>query len=477
MSSEGSDLRTRLEMLPVTIRLPLLAAAMIFIAAIASTQAAIFFMGRQSDRQIEILGQVYLDGLSAALLPHAATRDEAGIRTALERALAFHEGIVDRRLAFITAEGATVEAARDGSPFEKTIPVDVRTSQEGFVRGSDGTMWIWRQLVADARRGTVIANLDTSSFDSEKWLLRWLLVVFDLLFSGACAIAGFFLVRRIQRPVTTVARHLYEAALGMPKPIPRSEVPKGDLQAERMILAFNAMAHATAERESLLAHMAEQQRQADLGRLTATIAHEVRNPLGGMRTAVSTLRRFGDRREARNESVEFLDRGIATLENVVNATLENYRTRPEWRALSRKDFEDLRLLVEADARSRDVALRVELDVPEIMSVAALDVRQALLNLLLNAVRASGKGMTVTLGARIEDDELVLTVRDEGTGIDPTIARGMEGGEVVNEGQGLGVSVVIRLVKRLHGRIAIESDPAAGSIITLRFPLHSKENVL
>lgn len=465
---------TRLEKLPVTIRLPLFAAAMIFVAAVASTQAAIYFMGRQSDRQIETLGEVYLDGLSAALLPNAAPPDEARLRAALETALAFHEGIVDRRLAFIAA-GIEIQASRDDGDGDWSLPAEVRRSPQGSMQGSDGTIWIWRPLAGSTQPGgTVVAKLDVSTFHADRWLLRWSLLFFDLLFSGACATAGFFIVRRVQRPVTTVARHLYEAALGMLKPIPKAEIPVGDLPAERMILAFNAMAHATGERENLLAHMAEQQRQADLGRLTATIAHEVRNPLGGMRTAISTLRRFGDRQQAREEAVDFLDRGITTLENVVNATLETYRSRPEWRALSRQDFEDLRLLVDADARSRDITVKVELDVPDIIAVAALDVRQALLNLLLNAVRASAKGATVVLAAAIEEEELVLKVQDQGFGMDPGMVRAMEEGAAVKDGEGLGVSVVIRLVERLHGRIAIESDRVAGTTITLRFPLRAGE---
>lgn len=467
-------MRSRLAKLPVTVRLPLLAATMIFVAAVASTQTAIFFMGRQSDRQIETLGQVYLDGLSAALLPHASPPDEARIGAALDVALAVHQGIVERRLAFIAGDMA-IKASRDAGDRDSPLPDEIRASPEGFFHDNDGTIWIWRPLPGlSASRGTVAANLDISAFHADRWLLRWLLLVFDLAFSGACALAGFFLMRRIQRPVTTVARHLYEAALGMLKPIPTTEIPEGDVPSERMILAFNAMAHAAGERESLLAHMAEQQRQADLGRLTATIAHEVRNPLGGMRTAVSTLRRFGDRAEVRKDSVEFLDRGVAALESVVNATLENYRARPGWRPLSRRDFEDLLLLVEADARSRDVTVEMQVDVPETVPVAALDVRQALLNLLLNAVRASGKGTIVVCAATIEDDELVLKVKDRGAGMDPRMAQAMQEG-TMQEGNGLGVAVVIRLVERLHGRLAIESDPAAGTEITLRFPLQDRKD--
>lgn len=181
----------RLEKLPVTVRLPLIAATMIFVAAVASTQAAIFFMARQSDRQIETLGQVYLDGLSAAISPYAASREESGIRAALERALAFQEGVVDRRLVFVTAGGSVIQAAHDGIAVENAFPIDLQQSPEGFSRGDDGTIWIWRQLdVGSMERGTVIANLDTSPFDADRWLLRWALLLSDLLFSGACAVVG-----------------------------------------------------------------------------------------------------------------------------------------------------------------------------------------------------------------------------------------------------------------------------------------------
>lgn len=471
---ERNSLRTRAYRLPVAVRLPLIAAAMIFIVAVASTQTAIVFMGRQADRQVETLGHVYLDGLSAALLPHVAGNDTDGIRATLRQALEFHEGVVDRRLTFIGRDGPVVEAMRPGIKADAPLPREVRAGATGFRRSDDGTIWIWRQLeVGEATLGTVVANLDISSFDGEKSVLRWSLLAFDLAFSGICALIGFFMVRRIQQPVATVAQHLYDAALGMLRPIQPREIPADDVQAERMILAFNAMANAANERESLLAHLAEQQREADLGRLTATIAHEVRNPLGGMRTAISTLKRFGDREGPRVEAVEFLERGVAALEHVVDATLENYRARPAWRPLSRRDFDDLRLLVEADGRSRDVSVVLDVDVPETVAVAALDVRQILLNLLLNAVRASSRGGEVELTAGMRDRELVVTVKDEGRGLNQGLARAIESGAVATEGPGLGVAVVIRLVERLQGRVAIESAPDSGTSITLHIPLQDR----
>lgn len=473
---EKNSLRARAFTVPVTVRLPLIAAIMIFVAAVASTQTAIFFMSRQADRQLETMGHVYLDGLSAALLPHVIGKDADGIRATLRQALEFHEGVVDRRLTFIdTRNGSIIEALRPEVEPGPPLPAELSAGASGFIKSDNGAIWIWRPLVADNgnQLGTVAANIDIATFDAERWAIRWFLLLSDLLFSGACAVIGFFMVRGMQRPMAVVAHHLYDAALGMLKPIEPHEMPADDAQAERMILAFNAMANAANEREGLIAHLAGQQREADLGRLTATIAHEIRNPLGGMRTAISTLRRFGDREKPRGEAVEFLERGVAALEHVVDATLENYRARPEWRPLSRQDFEDLRLLVDADGRSRGVSVALNVDVPETIAVAALDVRQILLNLLLNAVRASSKGGNVKLTASVRSRELIVTVEDEGSGLDRRLAHAIERGNLATEGPGLGVAVVIRLVERLQGRVAIESAPGSGTSITLRIPLQNR----
>ena len=473
---ERKTLRTRAYKLPVTVRLPLIAAVMIFVAAVASTQTAIFFMGRQTDRHTETLGHVYLDGLSAALLPDVIDNDTDGIRNTLRQALEFHEGVIDRRLVFVDSrDGSTIEATRREIGSGEPLPTDIRTSETGFIKAGNGTVWIWRELAGGngQQLGTVVANLDISSVDAERLAIRWLLLLFDLVFSGACAVLGFFMVRSMQRPMATVAHHLYDAAFGALQPIGPHEIPADDIQAERMIHAFNAMAYATGERENLLAHISEQQREADLGRLAATIAHEVRNPLGGMQAAISTLRRFGDRDEPRLEAVGFLERGVAALEHVVDATLENYRSRSGWRPLSLHDFEDLRLLVEADGRARDVSVVLDINVPQTVAVAALEIRQILLNLLLNAVQASSKGGKVVLAASVRDGELVVTVKDEGSGLDRGLARAIESGAVETDGAGLGVAVVIRLVERLNGRVAIESVPNSGTDITLHIPLQDR----
>lgn len=457
--------------LPVTIRLPLIASAMIFVAAVVSTQTAIFFMSRQVEQHAETLGQVYLDGLSAALLPHVRDGNRAGTSSVLEYALRFHQGVVDRRLVFLdTKRNVVANAQRDESDSE--LPPEIgREESGGLLTDAGDSIWVWRSLYDGRDRlGTVVANLDISDFYEARQRLRWSLLLFDLVFSGVCAVIGFFMVRRLQQPITILARHLYDAALGQARPIEREEMPKVDRQTSQIFHAFNAMAHATQEREALLSHLADKERDAVLGRLVATIAHEVRNPLAGMRTAIGTLRQYGDRIETRGEAVEFLERGVRVLEEVVDATLESHRVRPRWRSLSRRDFDDLRLLVQADGRSRGVLIEADLKIPGELPLAALEIRQVVLNLLLNAIRASSSGGAVRLSAAVEEGELVVSVRDQGSGLDLRTARAMETGASTDDAPGLGVAVVIRLVERLQGRVAVESQPGSGTSITLFFPL-------
>ena len=462
--------------IPLTIRLPLIVAMMIFVAAVVSTQTAIVVMSRQAELQAETLGHVYLDGLSAAVLPYVRNGDDEAVGAVLEQALEFHEGVVDRRLMFLDNDlNVRAEALRAGENAVPELPSELGLAETGTLpMSNDGGMWIWRGLHSNGVRvGTVAADLDLSAFQESPRQLRWLLLLFDLVFSLVCALLGFFMVRRMQRPVALLARRLYDAAFGDPRPIAEGEIPLGDRQSARMFHAFNAMAHATHEREALLKHLADREREAVLGRLAATIAHEVRNPLGGMRAAVGTLKRFGDHEEPRREAIEFLDRGVIALDEVVNATLASHRTRIRWRPLSRQDFQDLRLLVDADGKSRDVTINMDLSIPDEVPVAALEVRQVLLNLLLNAVQASNKGGSVRLSAKLLGKQLEIEVEDQGSGLEPQMTQALQKGTPSPDLPGLGIAVVVRLVERLNGRVSVQSLPQLGTRITLHLPLQAQ----
>lgn len=467
--------------LPITIRLPLAVAAMIFAAAIGTTQLAIRSVSRSFEQQIERLGHVYLDGLSAALLPPVREGDRASVERALDAALSVHVGMLDRRLLLLGPDRSLIARADRAELPLVEPPAGVGAGPRGMlVDYDDASVWIWRVLddpLAEPRPqadvGTVVANLDIRGFLEERQRLQRRLAGIDMLVSSVCALLGFAVARRIQRPIALLAQHVEASAGRAPRPVPEGRIPRDDPEVARLIEAFNTMADGARDREAMLAQMADQEREAVLGRMAATLAHEVRNPLAGMLTAIQTLRRFGDRADTRAEALDFVERGVLNLQDVVDATLKTHRARGPARPLSTRDLRDVGLLVEAEARRRGVEIELDVELPDELQVAATEVRQILLNLLLNAIHASAPGGRVTLRGRRAEGVLRFDVIDRGRGLSPAVAEGLTAGTSSAGQAGLGVAVIVRLVERLDGRVSVEAHPESGTHVTLHLPLRAQ----
>lgn len=469
--------------LPLTLRLPLVVAVMIFVVAVATTQAAIQSSSNQFEQQMQRIGQVYLDGLSAAVMPAVSRNDVPAMTVILRQALMVHVGVQDRRLAILDAEGEIIARAEraDGpirpaaSPQDSVaLPPALTGSAQGMILDADdSSAWVWRPLPiteATAGSGTIVANLDVTSFISERRRLRWSLLLFDLLFSGLCAVIGFHVARHLQRPVALLTEHLRLGTGQLPRPVAKELIPARDPQTSQLIEAFNRMANNAHQREAMLGRLMDQERDAILGRMAATLAHEIRNPLGGISTAIQTLRKFGDQPETRAEALDFIERGVVALQDVTDATLKTHRPSESSRMLRRQDLVDVKVLVAADAARRGVTVELDTDIPVEVPVAATEIRQLLLNLLLNAVRATSADGKVTLRSRLEDNILQLEVIDQGQGLAPELAHGLMSGLSPPGNVGLGVAVIVRLVERLQGRVSVTARSQGGTHITLSVPL-------
>jgi signal transduction histidine kinase len=463
--------------LPMTARLPLAVVAVVLITALGTTQIALQGLQRQVERQIERTGQIYLDGLAAALLPPVIAGDPEGVERALDEALRMHQGLVDRRLFLLDAQGRPLARAdRAGLP---ALPLPEPVSQRprgDKIDTDDGSYWVWRPLsdermLADDRAGAlrVVANLDVAEYVAERRRLWWRVAAFNLGLGLLCALLGLALLRRLQRPLDLLTQHLQQAGEAGPAPVAERDIPPGDRETGRLLRAYNRMASAARERETLITRMAEQEREAVLGRMAATIAHEVRNPLAGVRTAVDTLRKFGDRPETRAEALDFMDRGLQVLAGVVDATLATHRPHDEQRAFGPQDLADVQRLLQPQAGRAGVALVLDSTLSQPVALAGGEVRQVLLNLLLNAIKASAPGERVTLRCAPMPQHLRLEVIDQGSGLPAPLADSLEQGEPPVQGRGLGVAVVVRLVQRLRGQVAVDAQPGRGTRITLDLP--------
>ncbi|HEY7771422.1 sensor histidine kinase, partial [Longimicrobium sp.] len=215
----------------------------------------------------------------------------------------------------------------------------------------------------------------------------------------------------------------------------------------------------------LAAAAAEQERLAVVGELSASLAHEIRNPLTGVRSLAQRLAEEEIPDDKRRRYASVILEEVGRVERLVANLLGIARRAPRVRDAGESTplgplFEDLGLLVAG--RAEKAGVRLHLDARGLTAPGAREpLAQALLNLLLNAVAASPAGGTVSLAAREVSGGLEIMVRDAG----PGVARDQR--ELIWEpfhtsgaGTGLGLAVVRRL-SREEGWTAEVGDAAGG----------------
>ncbi len=195
-----------------------------------------------------------------------------------------------------------------------------------------------------------------------------------------------------------------------------------------------------------------------------------------MRTLVDTLAKHGHKPEVRQTSLALLERGLAGIREVVRSTLATYKSDRTAAQLTHGDLEDLRYLVQHEVARRRLRLDFDNRLPALAAVDGGAVRQATLNLLLNACAASPVGATVGLSAAQRGERLEIAVSDQGPGLPAPQAELLVDSSRLPgappRGSGLGLWMVGRLLRELDGSIAVDSAIQGGSVITMTIPLRA-----
>jgi len=315
-------------------------------------------------------------------------------------------------------------------------------------------------------------------------------------------VSALFILRVVRRPVKRLIRAAERVASGDLS----AEIPvEGENELAQLAAAFNEMTHELRDaRQELTAwsgqletrlqertqqltrtqrEVAHMDKTASLGRLAATVAHELNNPLGGIlnyaKLTARTLREAGTPDDVRREVDEYLlliqkeaDRCGGIVRNLLTFARRNGSQMgphvidpivDRALALVRHHIEISGIRLERAATEGDGRLVCDAD----------QVHQALVALIVNAVEAMSQGGVLRIGVRGGADDVRVSIGDTGIGIPPDamehIFEPFFSTKDRQEGVGLGLAVVHGIVQRHGGRIEVESELQRGTTFHVILP--------
>jgi signal transduction histidine kinase len=223
------------------------------------------------------------------------------------------------------------------------------------------------------------------------------------------------------------------------------------------------------------ARLLQAERLATMGRMAALLAHEIRTPLTSIGGFARRLVRSTPPDDPRRQELEIIVAEVARLERLIDEVLGFSR-------ISRTCFQPLDLnteissllsTLEDEMCRRGIALELRLDAGLPPAAAdASQIRQALTNLVVNAMEAMPGGGRLTVTTLHEGGYVEIGVSDTGVGIQPEDRERMFVPFFTTKvsGTGLGLAVVSQTVENHHGSIGIESNAGSGTTFRVRLPL-------
>ena len=467
---------------PLVLKVPVFVAGLMIVISAVISERVLSRLYDSQQENLKAIVETYLDGLATTLTPPVLRDDIWDAYDILDRTPPIYGALAPIETVVTGRDGRVLASSNPKSvPVLSSLPADYRS---GNVIAS-GLEIDWTSTIGYAERaieyqgrtvGAIHASFDTAHLVAERRDVLHTLLVTNSALALIFAAIGYALVRRMVQPVKTLADHMQSGARGTPQTIAENEFPQKEGEFADLFEGFNALVEAERERVSLTKRLAEEDKLSSLGRLASSMAHEINNPLGGLFNSIDTLRRHGSDASIRDSTLALLERGLAGIRDVVRAALATYRPERSIRPLQLQDLDDIRVLVEPEISRRRQTLDWERCpvTAHCGTLPAAGVRQALLNLVLNASTASGDGGRVAVKMRLEGsgETLVLSVSDTGPGLPENARRILMAHEAVATapgGGGLGLWMVRQMIDESGGRLAVVTSDKTGTCIEIHLP--------
>ena len=245
------------------------------------------------------------------------------------------------------------------------------------------------------------------------------------------------------------------------------------------LLTTSALKDAEEKNRTILEKMKQSERLSALGEFSAGIAHEIKNPLASIKNFTQLLPSEYEDPQFRKEFTELVTREVNRINKIVNDLLDYARPR-KTKLLKTKIpelIDETLFSLKVTLDKHHIAIKKNYEQTPAIKIDHDQMRQVLVNLILNAVEAMPEGGTIEVTIRQnEKDEIEIILSDTGCGISEELVK-----EIFNpffttkeRGTGLGLSIVQRIVNEQGGRITVDSTINQGTQFTVFLPGTEKE---
>lgn len=407
------------------------------------------------------LGRLYANfdwrEISKILSKHLSSGSYALLVDADDRVLATSDALDTSKLQFLSLhEKLQLETDAAG----KFLDEDVLA---GFAR-SEGYLTFkgygWRVIILQARN-TAFAKV----WDLWITILEFLCLT---LFLGI--VVSFWMSAKIARPIVLLAGFTREFMQGKQTTPPQI---KSSSEITELVTQFTLMINTLEQSRQDMVRVAK---LAVIGEMAASMAHEVRTPLGILRSSAQMLQREAQLSEVGQEMTEFILSETERLNELVTTLLEC--ARPRLPCKTQQDIQQIIRhtldLVKSQAENKGVQLMTHFkDVNSLVYCDRDQLIQVFLNLVMNAIQHVAKGGWIEIITRSDDRQIEIWVCDNGIGISDTNKKNIFDPFFTRrqDGIGLGLTVVQQIILAHYGKISVTDSSAGGACFHIILPVN------
>ena len=310
-----------------------------------------------------------------------------------------------------------------------------------------------------------------------------------LLFGWRGALRAVLLATVLQTP--SIVRHWHRAPLnaqdqivelstfGIAGVLAGIAADRERMQRRSVEMTKSELERVYTELRQSIEQLRKNERLSAAGQLSASLAHEIRNPLASISGAAGILARGNAAPESRDECLDILTKESQRLNKLLTNFLDFARPRlPRFQPADPVEVvQSTCLLVQHPAAARNISLQVHsAGTHREVSCDPEQIKQVLLNLVLNALQASEPGSEVRVRVLSEREHLRIDVQDSGCGVTPEDLNSMFDPFFTTKenGSGLGLAVAANIVRQHSGNLSGVLNDRGGMTFSMFLPWHQKD---